>query len=332
MAHSKHAHLRYNILDYCFRKKNLTFSQLLEYVNEKIADHYPGEGINERTLRKDLKVFRDPIDGFNAPLPDNIRILKYDDPNFSIAMRPLLAHEQYLIDGSIQLLERFENHPKYSRLAESLLKFQDEEDVSDQSKILYYDINEEYKGIKHLKPLYLAIKKEQALKIVFKGYHNEAETEYEFHPQILKQYNRRWFVFGSNIDRGIDTWSIPLDDRLLRFETLDDKTYIDSTVDWESFFRSVVGVVRPKDAKPVRVVLKFYNGRKSYFTSKPFHPDFDEFFDEEKQDQVWFESVINRELVQQILSYGKDVEVIEPYDLIQEIKKHIEEMFKNYDK
>ena len=164
MANSKHAHLRYNILDYCFRQKSFTFDELLNYVNERIAEVYPGEGISTRTLREDLKVFRDEQNGFGAPLPENIRIVKYTNPNYSIAQKPLLEYEQYLIDASQQLLERFENHPKYSKLAEALVKFQDGEDEeTDTSKILFYDQNEEYKGIKYLKPLYLAIQKKKSI-------------------------------------------------------------------------------------------------------------------------------------------------------------------------
>ncbi|MGO3155700.1 MAG: WYL domain-containing protein, partial [Mesonia sp.] len=69
------------------------------------------------------------------------------------------------------------------------------------------------------------------------------------------------------------------------------------------------------------VVLRFYNGREKYFKSKPFQPDFEEFFEEEKQDQVWFETIINKELVQQLLSYGQDVEVLEPERLKLQLKE-----------
>jgi hypothetical protein len=84
MANSKHAHVRYNILDYCFRNKSFSFNDLLSFVNEKIAELYPGEGISTRTLREDIKVFRDKDNGFAAPLPENIRILRYTNTNFSI--------------------------------------------------------------------------------------------------------------------------------------------------------------------------------------------------------------------------------------------------------
>ena len=330
MANSKHAHLRYNILDYCFINKAYTFKKLLEYVNLKIADVYPGEGISERTLREDIKLFKDPVNGFGAPLQEMSRTYRYSDTNFSIASKPLLPYENYLIDASQQLLERFENHPKYDKLAEALIKFQDEEDQStDTTKILFYDQNEEYKGIKYLKPFYLAIQKKQVLQVKYKGFKDDTYKTFEFHPHILKQYNRRWFAFGLNKNKEIETWSIPLDERLVSITHLVDEDYKESEVEWDTFFRTMVGVRR--DSEEVeKVILKFYNGREDYFKTKPFIPDFEEYFEEEKKDQVWFESIINPEIVQQILSYGQDVEVIQPEELKYKLKEHSNAMAKFY--
>ena len=330
MANSKHAHIRYNILDYCFRNKSFTFEETLNFLNEKIAELYPGEGISDRTLRADIRVFRNGIKGFSAPLPENIRVLKYTDPDFSIAQRPLLEYEQYLIVAAQQLLERFENHPKYNNLAEALIKFQDEEETeSNTSIILYYDHNEEYKGIKYLKPLYLAIKKKQVLQITFKGFKDELPAVFEFHPHILKQYNRRWFVYGFNKTKGIKEWSIPLDERLMDFKVLEDDEYLELDTNWDMFFRTMVGVTRLPNAKIEKVVVRFHNGRENYFKTKPFQPDYEEFFEDDKQDQVWFESIINKELVQQLLSYGQDVEILSPDSLKNEMKENVE-MMKNY--
>ena len=322
MANSIHAHLRYNILDYCFRNKSYGFEELLNAVNEGIEELYPGENISKRTLREDIKVFRDKNDGFGAPLKEGMRTYKYSDTNFSIAQRPLQKYEQYLFEAAQQLLSRFENHPKYNKLSEALIKFQEEEEQeNDAKKILFYDHNEEYKGIRYLKPLYLAIKKKQVLQITYKGFTDKESSVLEFHPHIIKQYNRRWFVFGYN--KTVERWqhSIPLDERLISFETLEDVNYLDTDKDWEKFFRTMVGVTRINE-NVERVVLRFHNGREDYFKTKPFQPDFEEFFEEEKQDQVWFETIINKELVQQLLSYGQDVEVIEPESLKKRMREH----------
>ena len=142
MANSKHAHYRFNILDYCFRYKSYGFDDLHRYLNEKIAEIFPGEGVSIRTLRDDIKLCRDKKNGFGAPLP-NGTIYSYEDREFSIAKKPLLENESYIIKSAQQLLERFENHPKYDKLSEALFRFQDGEESDDNSGILFYDHNEE---------------------------------------------------------------------------------------------------------------------------------------------------------------------------------------------
>jgi len=330
LANSKHAHLRYNILDYCFREKTFNFDQLLEYTNEKIADYYPGEGISVRTLREDIKLFKDR-NGFDAPLSNMRRVYRYTDSNFSIASKPLLDYEQYLIEASQQLLERLEGNPKYDRLSEALIKFQDEEnDQPDTRKILHYDQNEEYKGVKFLKPFYLAIKKKQVLEITYRGFDDSENKIFEFHPQVLKQYNRRWFVFGINNTKQNNKWSIPLDERLVEFKILEDKEYLVSDNDWDSYFRTMVGIVREPDDEIVNVVLRFHNGREKYFKTKPFHPDADSPIEKGQENLVFFDTIINKELVQQILSYGQDVEVMKPEELKVELRNQANKMYEFY--
>lgn len=331
MANSKHAHYRYNVLDYCFREMALSKKELHSFLNNKLEQEYDGDQIQLRQLDADLEVFRKEENGFNAPLPPNIRTYQYSQPDFSIAQRPLLEYEQYLVDATSKLLERFDNHPKYNKLAEALIKFQEEDQDNDNSKILYYDHNDEYKGIKYLKPLYLTIKKRQVLNITFQGFNDKEPLVYEFHPHILKQYNRRWFVYGYNANKDKREWSIPLDERLLEFDIIDDKEYIESNTDWDNFFRTMVGVRRETN-EIEKVVLRFYNGREKYFKTKPFIPDFEEFFEEEKQDQVWFKTIVNPELVQQILSYGQDAEVLEPEALRNKLKDQTEQMQTVYSK
>tara|TARA_R110002072_G_scaffold7503_2_gene40594 strand:+ start:344133 stop:345137 length:1005 start_codon:yes stop_codon:yes gene_type:complete len=332
MANSKHAHFRYNILDFCFRKLALRKDQLLTYVNNRLEREYDGETIQLRQLDADLRLFRSKK-GFNAPLPPNIRTYTYSDTNFSIAKRPLLEYEQYLVDATVKLLARFDDHPKYEKLSEALIKFQEEENTS---KLLYYDHNEEYKGINLIKPLYHAIDKNQVLKVEYKNYSSDKIYSFNFHPQVLKQYNRRWFVFGFNETSKIYPWSIPLDDRFLSHNVNNDKVAVCSLMNWDSFFRSMVGVRTSSETYPKEpgrkeyIVLKFSDSRIGHFLSKPFHPDAEEFIEEEKRGQVFFNSIVNLELIQQILSYGQDVEVIEPLGLRSIITEHISNLLDKY--
>ena len=65
-------------------------------INDKISELFPEETISVKTLRNDLKLFRDPVNGFGAPLPEKLRIYQYSEPNFTIATKPLLPFENYL--------------------------------------------------------------------------------------------------------------------------------------------------------------------------------------------------------------------------------------------
>lgn len=343
MANSKHAHYRYNILNKLFRRRfhPLTFCELFEVVNEKIGELYSGESITIRTLRSDIRLFRESKNGFGAPLTvqkeKGKEVYFYTDPNFSIAQKKLLPYEQYLIDASQQLLERFEEDSKYDKLSEALVLFQDQEgvlSVPNYDKILFYDKNEAYEGLSHLKPFFLAIKEKKVLNIVFKGFNNDKTKEYIFHPYVLKQYNQRWFVFGYNQTDDITEWSIPLDERLKQFDVNEEIELIKDNNDWTSFFNQMVGIrkqsITQESPDPEIVVLKFHPSRLQYFKTKPIHPYWDEFAEQGKKNQVFFETIINLELVQQILSYGKDVQVIEPKSLKIKMKEHAKTMQKFY--
>ena len=167
------------------------------------------------------------------------------------------------------------------------------------------------------------------MQIIYKGFQDKESTIFEFHPHILKQYNRRWFVFGYNKTAKRWQHSIPLDERLISFETLEDIDYLESDIDWDVFFRTMVGVRRVNE-NVERVVVRFHNGRENYFKTKPFQPDYEEFFDVDKQDQVWFETIINKELVQQLLSYGQELEVLEPEQLKMQMREHSNTMQQFY--
>lgn len=345
MANSKHAHLRYTILDRCFRRKQhpFSFKELLEEVNTKIQEVYPDESIETRTLREDLKVFRNKEAGFGAPLEtlkvSGKTVYLYTDENFTIADCDLLPYENYLLDAAQQLLERFENNSKYDKFSEALVLFQEEKEATDDAgydQILFYDKNEAYSGLNFLKPIFLAIKNQTVLKITYQGFHDTEEKEYIFHPYILKQYNQRWFVFGYNESFEIDHWSIPLDDRLKKFEAVPEKQVQLDKTDWERFFRKMVGVrnqsLTQREPIAEKVVLRFSPERIDYFKTKPIHPFWDEFLEDDKENQVFFETVINPELVQQILSYGKDVEVMAPEGLRELMREQADLLFEWYKK
>ena len=58
------------------------------------------------------------------------------------------------------------------------------------------DKNEDLRGLEYVDPLYQAIVQKQALAIGYKSFRAKQAQVMELHPQILKEYNNRWFLIA----------------------------------------------------------------------------------------------------------------------------------------
>ena len=80
----------------------------------------------------------------------------------------------------------------------------------------------------------------------------------------------------------------------------------------------------------IKIKLKFSPTRILYITTKPLHSSQRLYKEDEERRTVIIEVVPNRELIQLILSFGPDVEVMEPQTLREQIIEIIEKMQLNY--
>ena len=108
-----------------------------------------------------------------------------------------------------------------------------------------------------------------------------------------------------------------------------DKEFIaNREVDFDHYFDNFIGVTNPDDPTVRKVVFKTTPDRYPYIESKPLHPS-QRIYDR-KQYMLRIDVAINRELEQKILSFGADIEVLEPEDFREQIKKKVEESYKKY--
>lgn len=332
MATNKHAYVRYQILDECFRNtgRNYNIDDLLEKVNEKLLDR-GGEGIKRRQLYDDIKFMRS-LDGFSAEI-ETFKIGKrtyyrYANPNFGIRNEPINPAEAEHLKSAIQILSRFSGAPQFEWIEEMLPMLESKfGEVKDKRQIISYESNLDYEGAQFIQPLFHAIHNQRVLKMKYKPF-NQPEEEYEFHPYFLKQFNNRWFVLGRNENESKEdknTWNLALDRIVTLQET--DLSYVPSSIDWEDHFYDIIGVTRhPGD--PEEVVLMFYEGM-DYVKTKPLHPT--QKTRETKQGlEVRLQVIPNFELKKLILSFGTQVEVIAPKDLREKIANNMKATNKYY--
>ena len=109
------------------------------------------------------------------------------------------------------------------------------------------------------------------------------------------------------------------------------ETYIpNTTLDFEEYFEDIIGVTKLANDIPVKISLRFSAHRLPYVLSKPMH----ESQRNNRADEgiIELEVVPNKEFYQRLLSFGSDVEVLEPQFVREEMTKHTQKLYELYKK
>ena len=124
LATNKHAQIRYNTLDKCFRNpgKRFAIEDLVAACNEAIYE-FTGkkEGIKKRQLYDDI-LFMESEQGWSIELEKTKEgrkvYYRYEDPNFSISNKPLNETEAFQLKEALLTLSRFKGMPQYDWIEE----------------------------------------------------------------------------------------------------------------------------------------------------------------------------------------------------------------------
>lgn len=335
MPTNKNAQLRYQILDRCFSDFHHQYSidDLLQKVNESLYELY-GSGVSLRQIRDDIKYMRDrltydaPIKAY--PLEGRKCYYRYEDPGFSIFSNVLSVEEIQKLRSTIDMLRKYRGVPSTAWLEEVISNLEYRFGIQPNNEnIVAFDQNEQLKGLEFLSLLIDSAIHHHALRILYKTYSgNERETV--VHPYHLKQYNNRWFLFGLQEGHHSNYITNKALDRIVRISPAADVAFIpNSSVDFSSYFKDIVGVTLPEDHVDVEeVILKFDAARFPYMTSKPIHHSQKVLSEEEHILALYVRP--NKELEALIFSFGPQCEVLQPRWLREQIQKKIQEMANNY--
>lgn len=335
MATNKNAFIRYKTLDRCFRdRRHLYFIEdLMEKCEEALVEFNFVGGVSRRQIFDDIR-FMESESGWNIPLErlrDGKRVYyRYEDPSFTINEQPLTVEEARQLETAMLMLGRFRGLPNKEWVDEVISTLEYRFNLNGQSEnVVGFEQNQNLVGIHFLTDVIKAATNHKPLRILYHNYKNGGrDITFLVHPYYVKQYNNRWFLFGLEHEKKrIANLAL---DRIVSLETVNDVPFIPNTViDFEHYFDDVVGVTIPnEDVELQQIVLQFTKERFPYVRSKPIHPS---------QDMVSARDGIisikvrpNRELEQQILSFGPDVEVLSPDGFREQMKEKIQEMMKKY--
>jgi predicted DNA-binding transcriptional regulator YafY len=334
MATTKFATIRYQALDRCFSNfgRNYDINALVDACNDAIYE-YNGDssGIVKRTVYEDIK-FMQSKQGWSVEL-EKIKqgkqvFYRYADRNFSINNQSLNESEIIQLKETISILNRFKGVEQFEWMEDVKIKMEAAYKLNTDSKpIVSFEQNPYLKGLNHFSKLFHAIQYKKVLKVKYQGYKQPEPSEIIIHPYYLKQFNTRWFLFGLNNERN-DISNLALD-RIHLFKELKLK-YIDTEINFEEYFDDVIGVTVKDDLPIEQILVKISKERWAYVESKPIHGSQKVKCIESDGTIIQLELKVNNELINTILGFGADLEVLKPEHLREQIISRIKQMNENY--
>lgn len=183
---------------------------------------------------------------------------------------------------------------------------------------------------------YKAIANKQVLRFDYQRFGQEPFS-INFHPQFLKEYNGRWFVFGDADREPYQAYNVPLDRIVGKVSEVNDVEYIPAPKGfYQEFFNNIIGVTHEKGAKVEEVVIRTKTEyQHGLLLTKPLHHSQKETMPfGEHEDGNYGEVTLtiepNRELRGRILLYGENLEVVSPLSLREQIKDIIRQQMETY--
>lgn len=327
--------IRYNTIDRCLCDKNhrYTIKDLKEQCEKALKDADELVACSERTIQGDIERMQHIYDVSIVKYHvDDRRVnyYRYKDPNFSIRKGEIAEGQLGQLVEALKMLRRIKGMPQFDELDTLYEKLQTHLNINiEESSVIGFDDNPDYKGLEHFSTLYNHIVARMPVRIVYKDFKHDEQFEVVFHPYYLKEYNRRWFLFGWQEARNcLSTFAL---DRIEEIHEVEVEFKAQpEDLDFEEYFDERIGV-SSGTGNIVRIELWASKHRWPYIATKPIHPTMKNIVEVENGVTFTIDVVPTRELCQLILSYGSDLRIIAPQEaLIDKMRQITQEMYAFY--
>jgi predicted DNA-binding transcriptional regulator YafY len=323
MPKNKSASVRYRAIDKRLRRKFRpypTMEELIEAV-EEVTD----STISVSSIQKDLNAMRyDTQLGYFAPIKFSKanKGYYYDDPEYSIEGFGLNEDDISSIQMAAAMLNQFRGTEFFKEFESVVDKIIARTQIASNQEMegkIQLEKAPYYAGSDLINPILEHIRNKDVITFTYQKFNDSKSKQYTIHPYVLKEYRNRWYVTGFEMDsKMIKTFGL---ERIadMKVET-DIKYFEDPDFDPINYYKFALGITT-SDSRPLDIVLSFSPQVSDYIRTQPWHESQKELENSKKEYRISLRLVPSMELVMQILSYGKDVKVISPESLKQEVEK-----------
>jgi predicted DNA-binding transcriptional regulator YafY len=339
MHTNKKALTRYKYLDEMLSDRHHYYdiNELTEKCNEKLADAGFPE-VTRRCIEKDILFLEyDPFFADIERFRTNGRnCIRYKNPSFSIFHKELSEEESNLILEVLNTIGQFEGLAHF----EWLDRFKIGLGLKERPKIISFSNNPYLQNSNLLGILFDNTSNHVVVELEYHTFSDPKKKTIIFHPYLLKQYNNRWYVIGAaNEDGKILNFAL---DRIDKVTPMRDIKYVHCEFDLTERFEDIVGVTLYEDRAIEHIVFWVGNKSKDYIITKPIHESQKTIKGvadgnlrmryKELKDGCFMsiDCIPNYELIRELCSFGKELLVIEPTSVQEDVFNRIRQMYNDY--
>lgn len=348
MPANKNAMTRYALIDRMLANRNKAFS--IQDITDALAEKLPEFGqtpVSKRCVEKDINYLQ-----YDSPFDAEIeeywvvaadkndrayrkRCLRYVDPTFSIFKPKLTDDEKSVLAASLETLGSFDGLENFEWLSDltKRLNMEEHTPVISMSKNLLSNST-------MLARLFTVIRLRQVITLVYHTFSNTRIRRVDVSPQLLKEYNNRWFLIACACDTGaVLTFAL---DRIDDFSFNYTLHYISAQEDLEERYEDIVGVTYDPDASIYKIIFWASDASLNYVRTKPIHGSQKQLRGDKEillresypklLDGAFFqiECKENYELIRELMAFSENLVVISPHSIVQKIKERLSVMINRY--
>jgi proteasome accessory factor B len=184
------------------------------------------------------------------------------------------------------------------------------------------------RGVNHFYPLLQAIRNRNVLCFSHFKFGQTTESERKVYPLALKESKGRWYLVAVDTkDRKLKTFGL---DRIGNIH-IQKSTYPKRDLpDVMAYFKNAFGIISSENMKVEEVLIASNREQADYIKSFPLHTSQTVVTENRRQVTFKLKVGITYDLIQELLSYGNNIEVLAPARLRQKMQSIIKEMLVLY--
>jgi len=331
MPASKNTTVRYLIINRCLTSKGKKYwsaEELIRKMEEKDIR------VNTRTIRYDVEAMRfDKRLGYNAPI-EYSKMEKgyyYTDANYSIGSINLSDEQLQSFDFVLNSLYEFQDLKvmhEFQGAIDKLAGIFSQLRNPRSTAYIEFEKAPYYKGIELRDELLDTIQNKKIATVSYTTFGRSYPIKHIVHPYLLKEYKNRWYLIAwlPNKKKPI---TLALD-RIDKIAVTDQHFTAHTDFHPKEYFTHFMGITHT-EGEVEEVLLHCSPSLANYIKTQHLHASQQIVKEDKAGMHIRLNLIPNYELIATILGYGKDMHVLQPDTLKQQVKQNLEECMKQYE-